>query len=262
MVHDFKWHAYDHERPCLANLPNGLISSICECSSLLRNLLKQFHTFSTYQHLHSILSGQLEGTTPNQVVQIVIPRLEQLRAVSAPFGKPSDASRKKIDGGSITLPDGVILHIDETDQEYVLAISNAFNIDQVHSLVLMRSFFYNEGLPSSAGSNSATSLVDEFLEAITPFYFSERLSIIRVLIPLFRANENTADPLHGVADAILPKLLPDGRTFAESLITEYVRKTQEGLPEGINDDPRQASRWVKQNNKEQLVLLEALFWTM
>lgn len=208
------------------------------------------------------MSGQLEGTTPNQVVQIVIPRLEQLRTVSAPFGKPSDASRKKIDGGSITLPDGVILHIDETDKEYVLAISNAFNIDQVHSLVLMRSFFYNEGLPSSAGSNSATSLVDELLEAITPFYFSERLSIIRVLIPLFRANENTADPLHEVADAILPKLLPDGHAFAESLITEYVRKTQEGLPEGINNDPRKASRWVKQNNREQLVLLEALFWTM
>jgi nuclear pore complex protein Nup188 len=208
------------------------------------------------------LSGHLEGTTPKQLTQLLLPRLEQLRNVSTPFGKPSDASRKVIDGGSVTLPDGITLQIDEADKEFVLAISKRFSIDQVQALILLRSFLYNEGLPSNTGSGSATSLADELLEVITPFYFSERLSILRVLIPLFRANENVADPVHDVSTAILPKLLPNGREFADSLITEYVKKTQEHLPESLTRDPGKATRWAKQNNKEQLVLLEVLFWTM
>jgi len=220
-----------------------------------------FLSISTHQHLHSILSGHLEGKSSKQVIELVLPRLDQLRSISEPFGKPSDASKRKIDSGSVALSDGVILHIDEADKEFVLAISNRFHIDQVQALVLLRSFLYNEGLRSDTGSDP-TSLVDELLEAITPFYFSERLSTLRVLIPLFRANENSADPIHEVAEAVLPKLLPDGRSFAESLLTEYTKKTGDELPENINNDPRKASRWARQNMKEQLVLLEVLFWTM
>lgn len=152
--------------------------------------------------------------------------------------------------------------MDSADREFVFAVSNKFQIDQVQSLVLLRSFLYNEGLPSTAGSKSNTSMVEELVDAITPFYFSERLSILRVLIPLFRAKENAADPIYEIAINILPKLLPDGRSFAESVITEYVRKTKEKLPESVDGDPRTASRWAKQNNKEQLVMLEVLFWTM
>jgi nuclear pore complex protein Nup188 len=208
------------------------------------------------------LSGHLESATPEQISQFLLPRIDQLRNVSAPFGKPSDKSRQTIEGGSVTLPDGVVIQVDTADKDFVFAISAKFQIDQVQALVLLRSFLYNEGLPSHAGSDSTTSLVDELVEAITPFHFAERLSILRVLIPLFRANENASDPIHDVAVDVLAKLLPDGRMFAESLIVEYVRKIQEKLPESVNSDPRKASRWAKQNNKEQLTMLEVLFWTM
>ncbi|KAJ6601217.1 nucleoporin subcomplex protein binding to Pom34-domain-containing protein [Mycena vulgaris] len=216
----------------------------------------------SYSQLHAILSGQQEGTTVDQIIEHVTPRLDQLRNISQPFGKPSDASRKKIDGGAAVLNDGVTLRIDDADKEYVLAVSAKFQIDQVQALILLRSFLYNKGLPSTVGANEDGSLVDELVAAITPFYFSERLSVLRVLLPLFRAKADPDDPLCEFASTFLPTLLPDGPKFAELLVAEYKRKTQVRVPETMNNNPREAAREAKQNSTEQLVLLEVLFATM
>ncbi|EGN94989.1 hypothetical protein SERLA73DRAFT_61618 [Serpula lacrymans var. lacrymans S7.3] len=216
----------------------------------------------TYQQLHSVLSGRLEGTTPDQIADILKPRISQLRNITEPFGKPSNASRKTVESGSVTLSDGVVLHLDDVDKEFVFAISSHFEIDEVQSLILLRSFLYNEGLPSNAGSSSDKSVVDELVAAITPFYYAERLFVLRSLIPLFRAQENTVDPIHAIALEELPKILPDGQAFADSLLKEYLRKTKQKVPATVSSEPRAASRWAKQNAKEQLVMLEVLFWTM
>ncbi|THG96997.1 hypothetical protein EW026_g4934 [Hermanssonia centrifuga] len=217
----------------------------------------------TYQHLHSLLSGHLEGTTVEQISDILRPRAEQLGNVSEPFGKPSGASKKKVETGLVKLRDGVILRVEKADKEYIYAISKKFDIDEVEALILLRSFLYNEGLPaSSTGASSANNLVDELVEAITPFYYSERLFILRALIPLFRANAGGSEPVSEVANSFLPQILPDGKAFARSLIAEYVKKTQTPLSEGVQGDPRRATSWAKQNVKEQLVILEVLFWTM
>ncbi|KAL6307051.1 hypothetical protein BKA93DRAFT_823522 [Sparassis latifolia] len=215
----------------------------------------------SYQQLHSLLSGRLEGLTLEQLEDIVKPRVEQLRNVEQPFGKPSDASKKKVDSGSVVLRDGVIIRVEEADKAFIFALSAAFDIDQVEALVLLRSFLYNEGLPKSV--DSATNIVDELVDAITPFYYSERLFVLRAFIPLFRANENAADPVHAVARKMLPAILPDGKVFAKTLLGEYVRKTSAAPPSRVGpDDARQIAAWAKQNVREQLGALEALFWTM
>ncbi|KAF5388425.1 hypothetical protein D9615_000845 [Tricholomella constricta] len=216
----------------------------------------------TYQQLHSILSGHHEGVHLEQITEYLEPRKSQLEQLSQPFGKPSDASRKKIETGSVTLADGVVVRLEEPDKEFIFAISAKFQIDEIQALVLMRSFLYNEGLPSTAESTSTSSMVAELVEAITPFYYSERLSVFRVLIPLFRALENSTDPIYTIAAKLLPKLIPDGPAFAQSLLEEYVRKAVEELPDSMSGQPKVASRWAKQNVKEQLVILEVLFWTM
>lgn len=134
-------------------------------------------------------------------------------------------------------------------------------MDEVQAMILLRSFFYNEGLPPQVKTDSDT-IVEELLEAITPFYQSERLYLLRVLIPLFRASDDIADPTHDIANEILPRLLPDAVEFANSLITEYIHRTKAELPDSVSNDSRRASAWAKQNAKEQLVMLEVLFWTM
>jgi nuclear pore complex protein Nup188 len=217
----------------------------------------------TYQQLHALLSGQLEGTTVEQVTDYIRPRVPQLCDVSRPFGKPNDASKKKIESGSVKLRDGVTIRVEEADRQYVLAMSKRFDIDEIDALVLLRSFLYNEGLPESADeADSANAAVEELLEAITPFYFSERLYLLRVFIPLFRANAGGAEPVSEVAAEVLPEIIPEGKAFARALIAEYTQKSEARIPSNFDMDPRKAMQWAKQNVKEQLVVLEVLFWTM
>ncbi|KAJ7665077.1 nucleoporin subcomplex protein binding to Pom34-domain-containing protein [Mycena polygramma] len=193
----------------------------------------------SYSQLHAILSGQQEGTTVDQIIEHVTPH-----------------------GGVAVLNDGITLRIEDADKEYVLAVSAKFQIDQVQALILLRSFLYNKGLPTTVGASEDTSLVDELLMAITPFYFSERLSALRVLLPLFRAKADPDDPLCEFASTFIPTLIPDGPQFVESLVTEYTRKTRARVPETMYRNPREAAREAKQNSTEQLVLLEVLFATM
>ncbi|TBU45205.1 nucleoporin subcomplex protein binding to Pom34-domain-containing protein [Dichomitus squalens] len=216
----------------------------------------------TYQSLHHHLSGHLEGTTLDQLGDILKPRVEQLKNVAELFGKPSDASKKKVDSGSVTLPDGVVLRVEDADKDFIHALSKKFDIDQVQALILLRSFFYNEGLPADIGGSDSSSMVEELVNAITPFYYSERLHVLRTLIPLFRALQSQGTPIFEIAETYIPKIVSDATQFAQSLLEEYSRKTYAEVPEGAQEDPRQASAWAKQNAKEQLVMLEVLFWTM
>lgn len=197
-----------------------------------------------------------------QISQKITPRISQIRDVSNPYGKPTPASRKTVESGTVTLPDGCILQVDDVSKEFTIALSSHFEIDEIQAFILLRSFLYNEGPSISSGSSSDKSLVEELIAAITPFYYSERLFLLRVLTPLFRAQENPADPIHAVASKNLPNILPDGRAFVDSLVAEYLHRTQESIPNTFSEDPRAASRWAKQNAREQLAMLEVLFWTM
>ena len=188
--------------------------------------------------------------------------MEQFSNVSKPFGKPNDASKKKIDSGLVKLRDGVTIRVEDADKEFVFAISKRFDIDEVEALVLLRSFLYNEGLPDNTADAGSTTIVEELLDAITPFFYSERLYALRVLIPLFRANAGGAEPVSDVAANVLPEIIPNGKTFATGLITEYVHKIRASLPPFLDSDSKKAVQWAKQNVKEQLVILEVLFWTM
>lgn len=102
----------------------------------------------------------------------------------------------------------------------------------------------------------------ELVKDITDFYFQERIHFLRVFIPLFRARSSAQHPAHSLASKLLPKIIPDAQLFAESIIKEYLRKTQQPLPAHATHDPKTTSLWAKQIAKEQLVLLEVLFWTM
>ena len=167
-----------------------------------------------------------------------------------------------MESGSVKLEDGVTIRVENADKEFVFAISDKFKIDEVQALILLRSFLYNEGLPPTADDSSTSSIVAELLEAITPFYYSERLFLLRTFLPLFRAKEDSADPIYDIACEMLPRIIPDGIAFAQNLIATYETKLKDRVPVSMQGEPRTASRWLKQNSREQLALLEVLFWTM
>ncbi|EPQ58881.1 hypothetical protein GLOTRDRAFT_69872 [Gloeophyllum trabeum ATCC 11539] len=215
----------------------------------------------TYQQLHSALYSPEEGFDSEQLRDLLKPRIDRFRNVADPFGKPSDASRKRIDSGMVTLDDGVKFRVENADKEVIFAISKKFNIDEVQAFILLRSFFYNEGVPPEAGTESVPFL-DSVLNAITPFYFSERLFAARIVIPLIRAYGNPPDRAYIAASTLLPQILQDSSEFIKSLLRDYVNSTQSPLEPHIAADHRAAARWSKQNVRLQIVMLEIVFWLL
>ncbi|KZV81789.1 hypothetical protein EXIGLDRAFT_364554 [Exidia glandulosa HHB12029] len=59
------------------------------------------------------------------------------------------------------------------------------------------------GRQGSAQTTSSTAI-----SPISPFYFTESLSVLRCYIPLLRAKEDADDPLHDVAAQFLDKVPP------------------------------------------------------
>ncbi|KAH9002466.1 hypothetical protein EDB86DRAFT_3125995 [Lactarius hatsudake] len=217
----------------------------------------------TYQQLHLLLSGNDANTTPDQAEEILQARIHTLKDLQNPFGKPNPDSRKRVDSGSVTLRDGVLVRVEQADKDFIFAISTRFNIDEVEALVLFRSFLYNEGnILQELESNGDDAFVKRVVDAFSMFYHSERRCLARLLIPIFRAQEHEPSFFHSQAANILPQIVPDGPAFVRDVVTYYVDKTRAPLDEASANDPRLASRRAKENLRDQLVLLEVLFWAM
>ncbi|KAJ2936296.1 hypothetical protein H1R20_g798, partial [Candolleomyces eurysporus] len=216
----------------------------------------------SYSQLRQYLGGNGETIGAELVKEYLNARKESLKNVTSIFGKPSDASHKKIQSGSVRLADGVTVQVEEADKDFVWAISSRFGMDEVQAFILFRSFLYNQGLPSTVKSQSSAAMIEELVTVIAPYYYSERLALIQTLAPLFRVHEDETEFLCEAATQFLPEIAPDPIQFAIDLVGEYIAKTKEPLPNDIGDQPKAMLQRVKQNLKEQLALLELLFWVM
>lgn len=242
-----------NRRVCL--LFPSLCCSYSHCSYYSR--------YRTYQQLHLLLSGNDTHTTPEQIDEVLQPRIDVLKNLREPFGKPNAESRKRVDNGSVRLRDGVHVQVEQADKDFIFAISARFNIDEVEALVLFRSFLYNEGnVLQELESNGDDAFVQRVVDAFSPFYHAERRCLARLLVPIFRAQEDEHSFIHPEATKILPQIIPNGPAFVKDVVAQYVEKTRAPLDEKSSNDPRLASRWAKENLRDQLVLVEVLFWAM
>ncbi len=209
------------------------------------------------------MSGYDTHTTPQQTDEILQARVDVLKNLREPFGKPNPESRKRVDNGSVQLRDGVRVQVEQADKDFIFAISARFNIDEVEALVLFRSFLYNEGsVLQELESNGDDAFVQQVVDTFSPFYHAERRCLARLLVPIFRAQEDEHSFFHPEAAKILPQIIPNGPVFVQDVVTQYSEKTRAPLDEKSSNDPRLASRWAKENLRDQLVLLEVLFWAM
>ena len=211
----------------------------------------------TFQQLYELLS-ETDNITTERVKHHLTCRKDQLHDIGSTFGTPSDASQKKVEDGTVVLADGITLRTNPSDAEYVRVISKEFNIDQVQALILIHSYIYDRDATSIASDTAA----QELLEIITPFYRAERIAALRILIPLLCASQDIYGSLYAVANEVLPQILQDEPQFVEALLSDYTRRTKDRVPDKLGDDPKAAMSWAKQNLKEQLLMLEVLFWTV
>src|ERR1700677_2504526 len=162
------------------------------CTHIPPSLCASFDIFfRTYQQLHLLLSGNDANTTPEQAEEILQARIHTLKDLKNPFSKPNPESRKRVDSGSVTLRDGVHVQVEQADKDFIFAISARFNIDEVEALVLFRSFLYNEGnVLQELEANGDDAFVQRVVDAFSTFYHAERRCLARLLVPIFRAQED------------------------------------------------------------------------
>ncbi|KZV70297.1 hypothetical protein PENSPDRAFT_631949 [Peniophora sp. CONT] len=214
----------------------------------------------TYKQLHQLFTGTGQETLSSSELaeELLEHRISAISNLRRPFGKPNADSRKKLDSGAFTLRDGARVQSDALSKTFALAISSRFDIDEVEAFVLFRSYVYNETLPGDfTGDN-----VPQFLDHFAPFFHSERRCLHRLYVPLLRALDEDRQLLHESAIKFLPEIIPDGPTLVQDLVAFSADKAQAPIPEDMATDPRRASAWAKENVRDQLVLLEVLFWAM
>ena len=238
-----------------------LLTSACyNCLSWDVLLLNSFA--STYHQLYTTLSGQRDGIRTEHLGEILAGRAYKLKKPFDPYGPPSDSSKKAVESKSVTLPDGSKLSVGEHELESITIVSDHFKIDQTEALILVRLLVFNGGLSEVREGSSASAFAKELVDRIRPLYYLERLNIPRVLIALLRNVGDTSDSIHDLSKKVLPKIIPEPDKFVKELVSQYVRKTKTPVPDHLANEPLPASLWAKQNAKEQLVLLELVFWLM
>lgn len=183
-------------------------------------------------------------------------RSSLLKQCYEPFPRPSAESRRSVQSGKVTLRDGIVLEVADEDKEIVFEISKVLDLDEVEALTLLRLFFYNEDIPLAQISDSS-----RLLDAISDFYYDERLFLIRTVGDLLRVNASTGDMYNTLATEFIQKHIPDQHVFIEKLLQSLAARTTDTVPQYVPKDVKSAARWAKQNLKEQLCLLEVIFWS-
>ena len=214
------------------------------------------------------MNGQ-QGIDSDVLRKSLTLRLPKLRDCVDPFPRPSVTSGAAIRSGSVALSDGLNVKVDDYQQDITWKISERFALDEIEAFILLRSFLYNEQYQYPHPSNSEASIVgadveSALLDSITDFYFEERLFLLRIFHPLFRAQADATNPVHDLATEILHEAVPDPSQFVKSLIFSYVRRTKQVIP--LKPSPHQTSvplsvrsRWAKQIVREQICILEVIF---
>lgn len=169
--------------------------------------------------------------------------------------KPSTASRKQVESGKVALRDGTALEIPVEDQEIVWEVSAALGLDEVEALTLFRLFLFNEEISKDQASNPSL-----LLDALLDFYHEERLFAIRLVASLLRSKEVETDAYQSIASEFVARHIPDVSRFALDALTALTRRASDLLPPAFCSTARSTARWAKQNLKEQLALLESIFW--
>jgi nuclear pore complex protein Nup188 len=214
--------------------------------------------------VYRCLSGQL-SIDPDVLRTCLRLRIPKLRNCTDPFPKPSVTSSAAIRSGSIELPDGTTLQVDD-HEAIIWKISERFNLDEIEAYILLRSFLYNEHLEYSptAKEDEASSAEESLLESITDFLFEERLFVLRIFPPLYRAQADDQHLYHDIAVEILHEVAPDPTALVSTLVSQYIRRTKQEIP---SKQPRKTTmplsmraKWAKQIVKEQICMMEIIFW--
>lgn len=210
----------------------------------------------TYTVLYQILAGDIEGHQPEDVARYVKARQSKFTNCMNPFGRANKESRAKVESGLLAVDGNVKVQVPAEVCPIIWKISNALDVDEQETFILWKSFLRNRGLVSADLPSD-----EEIVVHFSDYYYEEKLSVLRCIIPLLRSKSDPTAPFHAIAKQTLSEM-PKPRVLATDLAKQFLLKTTEALPQNIKENPRNTPKYIKRNVRQQFVLLEVLYWTL
>ncbi|GAA6027884.1 hypothetical protein JCM8097_001764 [Rhodosporidiobolus ruineniae] len=204
-------------------------------------------------------AAALTGSVSPSLSSFLQANLDALKQPHNPF-PPSTASKKILESGKLELAvKGKQVDVPKPDQTAALAVADRFQLDEVlafKALAGARKAIEATGR-SKRGKQEEGKLSEDEWDRVTAWVFEERMAVIGVVGLLLRTHDDPSHPVHELATTLLPSVLTD--TFAPSLLTAFISRTSQSLPDAVRSSPTHSPFWTKQLVREQKALLELVF---
>lgn len=225
------------------------------------------------QSINQTLSGFIErATSPSRSLRQLLKLHDQrLKNCHDPYPPRSSKSRGLIDSGKVTLDDGEIVLLSDLRKQNVLRISDAFDLDEIHALVVWLQFLHStqestsvHPLPHQPKTKRVTDanfeeqkLDDHTMPKFASFYFEERRSALVVVASTLHIAENESSSISGICSEFLDSII--SLDTPSSMLQSFTNRTRMFIPESLRGTARQALAWSQQIMCEQKLILEVIF---
>ncbi|GAA5904406.1 hypothetical protein JCM6882_008902 [Rhodosporidiobolus microsporus] len=205
-------------------------------------------------------ASSVTGSIPSSLSPFLTSNLAALKAPYDPFPR-SSASETALQSGKLELvpgSKGKQVDVDKADQAGALEVAERFSVDEVLAYRALRSARRERVGKKEAGKKADEGRVsEEEWDRVTAWVFEERMAVIGVVGLLLRTHDDPSHPVHELSTTLLSSVLTD--TFAPSLLTAFVSRTSQALPDSVRSSPTHSPFWTKQLVREQKALLELVF---
>lgn len=194
---------------------------------------------------------------PEELQQLLEARLPRLRTCGTPLPTKSATSRAALDKRRVEY-EGKTIEVTDTQLELCILISNRFDLDEIVSMVLLRTFLDSEHPAMDALATGAKDdAMDDFLDVFHVFFFEEQLAVVRCVSALLRISEDEQNELYSVAIAVLDQFAD--AAFATEALTWFEQTAARAMPHAVRNDSRYSLLWARQSLCLELALLEVVF---
>ncbi|BGP14773.1 hypothetical protein JCM10213_004289 [Rhodosporidiobolus nylandii] len=198
------------------------------------------------------------GSLPSSIPPFLTSNLAALKNPHDPFPR-STTSKTAVQSGKLELvPKTKAVELSKGEQFAALEVAERFGVDEVLAYRAVRSAKRAVQKEKGAGAKADDAkLSEEEWDRVTAWVFEERMAVIGVVGLLLRTHDDPSHPVHELSAELLPSILTD--SFAQSLLTAFVSRTSQPLPDAVRSSPTHSPFWTKQLVREQKALLELVF---
>lgn len=239
----------------------------------------------TYQHLWLLIENHPPHCDNEKVARILQYHSENLKKGLDAFPKPDSASRSTLNTGRLSIF-GEQITLAKQEREFLVQLSDLIHLDEIHCASLWQSYLRDRvktpvtstlqetttTASSASGTGTGTGKADttipgivfndDLLDAVTAFYYEERVALVNTVSLLLRVNEDDIHPYREESHNCVLQLCPPDQdnTFADKILAQFIAKAKQPVPGYIADSSsRRSAAWTKQSLHEQKALLELLF---